>query len=251
MNLLIRIFYFFDVLIFFILAERIINHILIKNLSKDYMYNGKKIHHYLIYPIRFIIGILIIYSFFLLIPLPGEFLFMLSVVIGTAITLASFHTIQNFSSGLLILLSKPFKTNDIIIVDGMLGKVEKISLNYIKLKTLEDSFVVIPNKNISKHIITTFTNDYSIDENKNNSDFNGIKKIIFDLSLPIMDPKMIQSRFNDVAKEFTPIFGFPPECLLYTLSNKLDYKCVVKSTNSDLLLTSLINFRNKLLEQFY
>ncbi len=258
MDLLIGVFFFLLVVILIIAIERIFNRYLKLYLTTERTINGRKVQNYIIYPMRIILGLLLIYSFFLLVPLPKEFLLGISLIIGSAITLASYHSIQNYTSGIFILLSKPFKVNDIIEVNGIVGKVEKITLNYVKLKTIEKNYLVIPNKQINKTMITSFdeksfkkSKDVFYKKDDDDNDKIGLKHLIFSLSIPILPPSEIHSKINKVVDNFTDIFGYRPSFMVYSLSNKINYKFTITSNNPDILLDHFFEFRNSLLKEFY
>ena len=72
---------------------------------------------------------------------------------GVAVGLALQGSLSNFAGGVLILLLKPFKVGDYIIMGGNEGTVYEISLFYTKLKTGDNRVVVIPNGALSNNTI--------------------------------------------------------------------------------------------------
>ena len=66
---------------------------------------------------------------------------------GVAIGLAVQGSLSNFAGGVLILLLKPFKVDDYIIISGNAneGPVMEIQLFYTKLVTVDNHVVIIPN----------------------------------------------------------------------------------------------------------
>lgn len=66
---------------------------------------------------------------------------------GVAIGLAVQGSLSNFAGGVLILLLKPFKVDDYIIISGDAneGTVMEIQLFYTKLVTVDNHVVIIPN----------------------------------------------------------------------------------------------------------
>ncbi|MDD6628772.1 MAG: mechanosensitive ion channel [Lachnospiraceae bacterium] len=66
---------------------------------------------------------------------------------GVAIGLAVQGSLSNFAGGVLILLLKPFKVDDYIIISGNAneGTVMEIQLFYTKLVTVDNHVVIIPN----------------------------------------------------------------------------------------------------------
>ena len=79
-------------------------------------------------------------------------------VVGIALGLAAQQTIANFISGIIILVSKPFKERDFVELEGVYGQVKHISLRSTAIITLDNLLVDIPNRNIveSKVINHTF-----------------------------------------------------------------------------------------------
>lgn len=72
---------------------------------------------------------------------------------GVAAGLALSGTLQNFASGVLILMLKPFKAGDNIIAQGQEGTVSSIQIFYTVVTTFENKTVIIPNSKLSNEII--------------------------------------------------------------------------------------------------
>jgi small conductance mechanosensitive channel len=73
--------------------------------------------------------------------------------IGVAAGLALSGTLQNFTSGVLILLLKPYKVGDNIIAQGQDGIVASIQLFYTIVTTMDNRTVIIPNSKLSNEVI--------------------------------------------------------------------------------------------------
>ncbi|WP_374165742.1 mechanosensitive ion channel family protein [Arcticibacter sp. MXS-1] len=73
--------------------------------------------------------------------------------LGVAAGLALSGTLQNFASGVLILVLKPFKAGDNIIAQGQEGTVSSIQIFYTVVTTFENKTVIIPNSKLSNEII--------------------------------------------------------------------------------------------------
>ncbi|MGA1847391.1 mechanosensitive ion channel domain-containing protein [Deferribacter abyssi] len=134
-------------LIIFIFYNLIINVYI-----KDYLiaYKGKQIKHILIDIIK-----LIFLTFFILIILRTVFKVDLitiltpSAILTAIIGLSMKDTIGNLISGLIIQIEKPFDVGDWIKIDDYVGQIAEINWRYTKLKTLDNTFLIIPNNNIS------------------------------------------------------------------------------------------------------
>lgn len=73
--------------------------------------------------------------------------------IGVAAGLALSGTLQNFTSGVLILILKPFEVGDNIVAQGQEGTVKAIKIFYTIVNTYDNRTVVIPNSKLSNEVI--------------------------------------------------------------------------------------------------
>lgn len=73
--------------------------------------------------------------------------------LGVAAGLALSGTLQNFASGVLILMLKPFRVGDNIIAQGQEGTVTDIEIFYTTVTTFDNRAVVIPNGKLSNEVI--------------------------------------------------------------------------------------------------
>ena len=67
---------------------------------------------------------------------------------GLAIALAAKETLENLLGSFTIFLDKPFVIGDLIKVGGIQGHVENIGFRSTRIRTLEKSFVTLPNKKL-------------------------------------------------------------------------------------------------------
>lgn len=81
---------------------------------------------------------------------------------GLAIGMAMKDNLSNFAGGIMILLNKPFKLKDHILVQGMDGVVTEIGILYTILLTADGRTIYIPNGPLSTGSIT----NYSTQENR-------------------------------------------------------------------------------------
>lgn len=58
-------------------------------------------------------------------------------------------SLSNFAGGVLILIFKPFKVGDYIVVGNLEGTVRTIELLYTKLTTVDNKVVMLPNGALS------------------------------------------------------------------------------------------------------
>ena len=92
-----------------------------------------------------------------------EFGFKLSVLLGAAgiltvaIGFASQTSASNLISGLFLVAERPFQIGDIIRIDTLVGEVLSIDLLSIKLRTMDNLFVRVPNESIIKSNVTNIS----------------------------------------------------------------------------------------------
>jgi small conductance mechanosensitive channel len=98
--------------------------------------------------------------------------------LGVAAGLALSGTFQNFASGILIILLKPFKVGDTVNAQGQEGTVTTIRLFYTVILTFNNTTVIVPNSKLSNEIIFNLSKegkrrmdieikfDYSVDFEK-------------------------------------------------------------------------------------
>jgi len=72
---------------------------------------------------------------------------------GVAAGFALSGTLQNFTSGILILLFKPYRVGDIIIAQGQEGIVDSIQIFYTVVTTFDNKTVIVPNSKLSNEVI--------------------------------------------------------------------------------------------------
>ena len=78
---------------------------------------------------------------------------------GVAAGLALSGTLQNFASGVLILLLKPFVVGDNIITQGLEGTVTSIQIFYTLVKTFDNRTLIVPNGQLSNNTIINISRE--------------------------------------------------------------------------------------------
>jgi len=64
---------------------------------------------------------------------------------------------ENFLSSILLSVRNPFRTGDLIEVDGHVGIVENLNIRSTVLRTLDGNYVQIPNANVYKSTIKNYS----------------------------------------------------------------------------------------------
>ncbi|KZX12021.1 mechanosensitive ion channel family protein [Methanobrevibacter filiformis] len=88
-------------------------------------------------------------------------------IIGVSIGFAAKDIVSNFMSGIFLLIDKTVKLEEIVEVNGVKGKVEKLGLRTTTLITTDNAIITVPNSVMSKSPYTshTFFDEHRVDLN--------------------------------------------------------------------------------------
>ena len=78
-------------------------------------------------------------------------------VVGLAASLAVQDTLANLASGVMLIVSKPFKSGDYVEIDGVNGTVAVISIVHTKIVTIDNKMIYVPNSKITSTKIVNYT----------------------------------------------------------------------------------------------
>jgi small-conductance mechanosensitive channel len=78
-------------------------------------------------------------------------------VLGIALGFASQTSVSNVIAGLFLIAEGPFAINDLIQVGDVVGRVLSVDMMSVKLRTLENKFVRIPNETLVKSTLTNIS----------------------------------------------------------------------------------------------
>lgn len=76
---------------------------------------------------------------------------------GIAIGLALKDSLQNFSSGVMLIIFRPFKNGDFVETGGVTGIVEHIGIFTTNLRTADNKEVIVPNGQVYGSTITNYS----------------------------------------------------------------------------------------------
>jgi len=76
---------------------------------------------------------------------------------GLAVGLALKNSLQNFASGVLLILFRPFKIDDFVETAGVTGVVEDVTIFNTVMKTLDNRRIIIPNSMIYNDKIINYS----------------------------------------------------------------------------------------------
>ncbi|KAA2312541.1 mechanosensitive ion channel family protein [Pseudooceanicola sediminis] len=76
---------------------------------------------------------------------------------GLAIGLALQGTLSNIAAGVMIIFFRPIKNGDFVEVNGQMGTVKNISLNFTELASLSNTQIIIPNSEVWGNTIVNYS----------------------------------------------------------------------------------------------
>lgn len=78
-------------------------------------------------------------------------------VVGIAVGFAAQDSIANMIAGLVIFWDKPFGVGDFLTIADQYGRVDEITMRSTRIRTQDNTYVVIPNKNIIDSVVVNHT----------------------------------------------------------------------------------------------
>ena len=124
-------------------------------------------------------------------------------IVGTTLALGvglgSQNIVNNFISGIIIMIEQPIRVGDIIEMKGIVGTITNIGARCTSIKTSKNINMLIPNSNILQDFIINWTLEDSLLNNslelvlESNKDISEIDNILFEVfdrhEQIIKDPK--------------------------------------------------------------
>lgn len=74
-------------------------------------------------------------------------------------------SVANYAAGISLIITRPFRIGDTILVNKVYGEVEEIKLAYTTLRTEDEELITVPNKNMIGEVLVNSSN-YRIVESK-------------------------------------------------------------------------------------
>lgn len=78
-------------------------------------------------------------------------------IVGAAIALAFRESLENLIASFVIFFDKPFTAGDFVRVNNVAGMVERIGLRSTRVRTVDKSYVTVPNKQMVDSILDNVT----------------------------------------------------------------------------------------------
>lgn len=77
--------------------------------------------------------------------------------IALAISLGLQNTLSSLTNGIVLIFTKPFKSGDYVNIGGTEGTIKEIKLFSVKIVTLENITIIIPNSTVLNSVITNYS----------------------------------------------------------------------------------------------
>jgi len=226
--ILILIFAFIITNVFLKLVRKVVN----RKLDEDDRGKFKTVFSFLKYFIYIIVIILALES----LGVEVSVLLAGSAALLVGIGLGLQTLFQDIISGIFILLDKTLLINDIIEIDGKVGKVFEIKLRTTRAVTIDDKVIVIPNHKYLTHSLYNWTqNGKSTVESIDigvayGSDVDKVKELL--LKIVTDHPKTLKSKkadvlfmdFGDSALQFRVLFTISNSFLHLKIKSDLRYQ---------------------------
>lgn len=106
--------------------------------------------------------------------------------------------VNNFVSGLILLIERPIKVGDWIVVGGEQGNVKSISVRSTEIETFDKASLIVPNSELITGRVLNWTHR------------NSIGRLVIKVSTAITaDPKAICAVLEEVAKDHPTVLSVP------------------------------------------
>lgn len=124
-------------------------------------------------------------------------------ILGFTVGFALQNVMQNFVSGVILLVQQPFKVGNNVGIAGYDGMVLKIGLRTTEMKTLDGRIVFLPNADVLSQPIINYTR----------ADF---RRVDLNVSVPYeVNPEMIRSVILDETKQVPGFVESPAPLVLF------------------------------------
>ncbi len=137
---------------------------------------------------------------------------------GVGIGFGLQEIISNFVSGIIILFERPLKIGDVVEVDGRPGEVVDVSIRSTTVRTQDNKFVLVPNKEIITQRLTNFT---GLDP-----------KLRIDVPIGVAygtDTALVRDTLLDAARRHGRVFKRPPPDVLFKAHGESSLEFVLRA----------------------
>ncbi len=122
-------------------------------------------------------------------------------IVFAAIALSLQSSLSDLIKGIFVNIERPFAINDWITVDDKTGYVENITWRSTRIRTFQNTEVIIPNEIVADSILTNWSKQ---DKEKMSEGFHIFNKLYFH---PSHDPENISKLLYNALKKAKPVDG--------------------------------------------
>lgn len=145
----------------------------------------------------FIVGVILALS---VIGFPMANIVLITGALGLGVGLGLQSVVSNFVSGLILLIERPIKVGDMLVVDGQWGEVKEIRIRTTVFQTFDRYVLIIPNSELTAKQITNWTH-YG----------KGVNRLNLKVGVAYgSDLKMVTRVLNEVCAANPRIMSAPP-----------------------------------------
>ena len=80
-----------------------------------------------------------------------------AIVMGFVLGFALSDTLGNIASGIMIAITKPFKSGDVVKIKGEIGTIKSVGISVTEMDTPDNKHIIVPNKLVYGDTIINFT----------------------------------------------------------------------------------------------
>jgi potassium efflux system protein len=168
----------------------------------------------------------------------------LTLVIGAlslGVGLGLQSIVNNFVSGLILLVERPVKVGDWVVIGEQQGFVRKISVRATEIETFDRASVIIPNSALISGVVQNWTHR------------NAMGRVVVNVGVAYgCDPEEVIETLISVAKDSDAILGFPAPFVSFDEfgASSLDFslRCYVADVTTSLAAKTAL--RTEILKRF-
>jgi small-conductance mechanosensitive channel len=166
---------------------------------------------------------------------------MISMIIGFVVAMAATGSIGNVLSGMMINAFRPFQIGDRIKVGETIGDVEAQNLAFVRLRTLNNEIVEIPNNNVIGDQLTNYSR-------------SGAFAVIVDIGIGFNTPsELVKKLLLEAARETKDIVDEPrPYAIILNLGDyAITYRLRGFTENAKIMFRVRSNLMANVQKEFY